>query len=98
MRLYDIPVEAEEIERLLTESEGELTPEIEEKIKAFVEGGKEKLEHAACVVKSLTAQAQACKEEADRLSNRRKAIEANIDRLKGLMLVAVDAGFNGKLK
>jgi hypothetical protein len=98
MKLYDIPAEAEQIESLLEESQGELTPEIEQKLKDFVEGGKEKLEHAAAIVKSLTSQAGACKEEASRLSARKASLEANADRLKALMLTAVDGGFNGKIK
>jgi hypothetical protein len=98
MQLYQIPAEAYEIEMLLEQSEGEITPEIEEKLKAFVDGGKEKLEHAAAVVKSLQAQADACKEESARLSARKASLESNADRLKGLMLLAVDKGFNGKVK
>ena len=98
MKLYQLPAEAAQIEMLLTESEGELTPELEQRLKEFIEGGKDKLESSACVVKSLQAQAEACKNEAARLTSRRKSLEDNADRLKGLMLMAVDSAFHGKVK
>lgn len=98
MKLYELPIEAARIEMLLTESEGELTPEIEAIIEDFLAGGEQKLENAACVVRSLDAQAEACKAESDRLKARQKSLEANRDRLKGLMLVAVDSAFKGKVK
>jgi hypothetical protein len=98
MKLYEIPIEAAQIEILLTESEGELTPEIEARISEFLAGGEQKLENAACVVKSLDAQAEACKVESKRLAARQHALENNCDRLKALMLMAVDAAFKGKLK
>ncbi len=98
MKLYDLPAEAAQLEMLLTESEGELTPELEQRLKEFIDGGKEKLENAAMVVKSLKAQSDACDAEAKRLKARSASLEANADRLKGLMLVAVDSAFKGKVK
>ena len=70
MKLYDLPAEAQAIEMLLTDSEGEITPEIEQRMKEFVEGGKEKLENAAMVLRSLKAQSDACEAEAKRLKAR----------------------------
>ncbi len=98
MKLYEISIEAAAIEQLLTDAEGELTPELEQHITEFLRGGKEKLEHAACVLQSLAVQAEACRAESVRLDNRRRALERNSERLKSLMLIALDAAFGGKIK
>jgi hypothetical protein len=98
IRLHEIPNEALEIEAALTDGFGELTPELEAKIAAFVAQGKDKIESAAIVVKAIEADALTCKTESQRLSNRAQGLENGAKRLKALMLTAVDAGFNGKVK
>lgn len=98
MHLYEIPTEARLIEEQLEESGGELTPELEQRINEFMAGSKDKIEAAAMVVRSLNASAEACKAEAKRLSERNAALERSADRLKNLMLSAVDLGFAGKIK
>ena len=98
MKLYELSAEAERLAMLLEQSEGELSPELEVEWNAFLAGGKEKLESAACILRSLQAQADACKAESTRLKARSASMEANADRLKTLMLAAVDGAFNGKLK
>ena len=98
MKLYEIPVEANEIEALLADNYGELTPEIERRIADFLKEGKEKIESAAIVVKSLEDDADVCKQEAERLLARAKGLQSGADRLKGLILFAVDEGFGGKVK
>jgi hypothetical protein len=98
MRLYDIPIEAMDIEQELSENFGELTPELEQRISEFVGQGKEKIEAACVVVKSLEDDAGICQSEAERLMKRAKGLQAAADRLKGLLLDAVDRGFSGKLK
>lgn len=105
MKLYDIPLEFSLIEHtldfLLTVNEGEVTPEVEAKeqeLKTFLLEGSAKVEAAVCVVKNLEADAQACADEAKRLSARSKAIQNNADRLKSLVGHAVDAAFEGKVK
>jgi Siphovirus Gp157 len=98
IRLYEIPVEAREIEAALSEGFGELTPELEERISTFMALGKDKIESAAIVVKSLEADAIECKSESNRLYARAQGLERAADRLKALMLTAVDGGFGGKVK
>ena len=98
MKLYDLPAEASQLEMLLTEAEGELTPELEKRLNDFLQGGTEKIENAACVVRSLQAQSDACNSEAKRLKVRSASLDANSDRLKALMLSAVDGAFKGKVK
>jgi len=53
MKLYEIPLEANEIEAQLYDNVGELTPELEGRIRAFLCQGKDKIESAAIVVNSL---------------------------------------------
>lgn len=98
MKLYEIPIEAMQIEQELSENYGELTPEIEQRIADFLGDGKEKIESAAVVAKSLESDAEVCQLEAKRLMERASGLNKAVDRLKGLILVAVDQGFGGKLK
>lgn len=98
MKLYDIPIEANEIEAVLADTYGELTPEIEQRIAGFLREGKEKIEAAAIVVLSLEDDAQLCRQEAERLMKRANGLESGARHLKGLILFAVDEGFGGKIK
>lgn len=98
MKLYEIPIEATQIEEILAETFGEITPEIEERISGFVADGKTKLEAAVIVVKSLESDAMVCREESKRLVSRADGLDKGSARLKGLILVAVDGGFDGKVK
>jgi hypothetical protein len=98
MKLYDLPAIADDIEAELLESCGELTPELEQRIAAFVAEGKGKIEAAAIVVKSLEANAEVCKTEAKRLSERGAGLEKSAERLKALILFAVDNGFGGRVR
>lgn len=98
MKLYDIPIEANLIEAELSDNAGELTPELEQRIAGFLRDGKDKIEAAAIVVRSLEDDAEICRGEAARLLKRAEGLEASANRLKGLMLFAVDEGFSGKVK
>lgn len=98
MKLYEIPIEANEIEAVLADTYGELTPEIEQRIAGFLREGKEKIESGVIVVKSLEDDAEICRQEADRLMKRALGLEKGADHLKGLILFAVDEGFGGKIK
>lgn len=98
MKLYELPLEADQIEVELHTNLGELTPELEQRIAAFLSEGKAKIEAAAIVVKSLLSDADACTSEAERLAKRGAQLAASADRLKNLMLFAVDQGFAGKVK
>lgn len=98
MKLYDIPIEAMQIEQELADNFGEITPEIEEAIARFLRDGKDKIEAAAVVVRSLESDAEICRDEARRLTERAGGLEKGSDRLKGMILAAVDLGFGGKVK
>src|SRR5690242_1192889 len=98
MKLYDIPMEFAGIDLALVESGGELTPELEAKFDDFLRAGKDKIEAAAMVVRGLELEADACVAEGKRLAERAASLENNSDRLKKLILRALDAAFDGKIK
>lgn len=57
----------------------------------------EKIEGAGLYVRELTAEIAALKVEADRLTERRRSLEKKSERIKALLLPAVDA-MGGKVK
>jgi len=95
--LYQIPLEWAAIELALEESAGELTPDLEKRLQDLLQGGPEKLENAMKVCKSLEAQATAAKTEAQRLQDRAKSFDNQVERLRTLMLPALQA-LGGKVK
>ena len=98
LKLYDIPLEANAIEEQLFDNVGEITPDLEQRIQAFLAQGKDKIESAAIVIGSLEEDAEICKGEAKRLIERAARLEQSADRLRGMVLCAVDLGFGGKVK
>ena len=98
MTLYDLTIEGLQIADMLTENEGELTPELEARLDALMQAGPERLEAAAMVVRNIEADALVCKAEADRLAERALSYEKNAKRLKDRIAIALDAAFNGKVK
>lgn len=98
MKLYEIPMEFAELEMALIEAQGELTPELEARFDAFLRGGKDKIEAGAMVVRSLELEAAQCQAEVKRLDERAASHTNNANRLKALVLRAVDSAFSGKVK
>jgi hypothetical protein len=106
IKLYDIPMEFAALEIALVEAEGELSPELEKQFDEFMRGGKDKIEAAAMVVRTLEAEAEMCgaqaqailESEVKRLKDRQQSHSNNASRLKALVLRAVDAAFDGKVK
>lgn len=97
MKLYDLPIIWANIESDLDAAAGELTPEIEARIKSLMVGGADKLDAAMCVVKSLEAQSNAAAEEAQRLYTRAASFAKNAERLRSMILPALIA-LGGKVK
>lgn len=95
--LYDITAKGMEIEDHLRANGGEIDPEFESWLDDFLAEGKDKIEAAACVVRSLEESANACLSEAKRLNERSSGFLKNADTLKQKMLCAVDSAFSGKL-
>lgn len=98
MKLYEIPTEFALLEQALIENDGELTPELETTLDSFLRSGKDKIEGGAMVMRGLEIEAEACRAEMKRLQERAAALEKNADRLKKLVLYALDGAFSGKVK
>lgn len=96
--LYELTMEGQMLMEHLAATDGELTPELEAQFDELLRSGKDKLNGAACVVRSLEANAEACKAEATRLLQRSASFVRQAESLKGRMLAAVDAAFDGKVK
>lgn len=98
MKLYEIPIEFAVLESALIEQDGELTPELEKRLDDFLRSGKDKIEGGAMVMRGLEMEAEACRTEAKRLTDRAGSLENNAGRLKKLVLYALDGAFGGKVK
>jgi hypothetical protein len=98
MNLYEIAVEGAEMERMLEETQGVLTPEMEKRFDELLAGGKDKIESALFVRQNLKAEAKAAKEEAARLAARAASLDKQLAKLSERVLIAVDWAFNGKIK
>lgn len=98
MHLYEIAMEGKLLEEILTDSEGELTPETEERFDRLLREGPDKIEAAAVVVMGLETDAEICEREAKRLRERAQSLKSQAERLRRLMTVALDSAFQGKLR
>jgi hypothetical protein len=98
MTLYQLGVEGLELERILTESGGELSLETEDHLDTFLRSGKEKINAACMVVRAMKLSEDAIEEEIRRLDIRLASFESDRDRLEARILGAVDAAFDGKVK
>ena len=98
MSLYDVALEGSLLEEFLTANEGELTPELEERFDRLLREGPERIEAAAIVAKELETDAQLCRMEAARLTQRRQSFEGQAERLRQRITVALDNAFQGKVK
>lgn len=105
MRLYDIDQTLSQLwekrERLLEESTGEVTPEIEaceKELDDYLSASVDKLESALVVIQNLEGDAETLKGEEKRLAERRRSLEANSERLRGIVAAVLDRNFNSKIK
>lgn len=96
--LYDLSLEGVQIADILAENEGELTPELEERLGRLMIEGPDRIEAAAMVVQDLEASALVCEQEALRLKGRAESFTRNAKRLKDRIAIALDLAFNGKVK
>lgn len=82
--------EYEDILRQLEESEGELTPELEEALKVNEDEVAKKLTAYHQVIQLLKAEAKVAKDEADRLSNVKKVKENTVKRIHKYVNLALE--------
>ena len=105
MTLYDIDAQiaalenASEDDMIIDEETGELGSVVQA-LDALRMAREEKLENVACWVKNLSAEADAIREEENRLIKRRKAAETKAANLKAWLLAAMtrEDGTTDKLK
>ena len=105
MTLYDIDAQiaaldgAAEDDMLIDEETGELIS-VSQALDALRMERDEKIENVACWVKNLCAEADAIREEENRLLKRRKAAETKAANLKAWLLAAMtrEDGTTDKLK
>ena len=105
MTLYDIDAQiaaldgAAEDDMLINAETGELVS-VSQALDALRMEREEKLENVACWVKNLSAEADAIREEENRLVKRRKAAETKAAKLKAWLLAAMtrEDGTTDKLK
>lgn len=74
----------------LEENGGELTPELEEQLNITQEQFKSKIKDYSNIIKMLETDITAIKEEKARLSDLQKSKEKNIERLKKIMVEAIE--------
>lgn len=88
--IYELSQELIQLFDYIEDNDGELTPEIEEKLTIAEDNLKDKIKSYSQVVKILQADILAIKAEKDRLNDLQKRKEATIDRLKSILLKAIN--------
>ena len=88
--IYNIEKDLLSILDELEDNEGELTPELEEKLIIKQDEFKAKIKSYSNIIKMLECDIKAIKEEKDRLNNLQKSKEKTIERLKKIMIDAIE--------
>lgn len=85
MKLYEIAEAREILETWLAESEGELTPELEQMLNELDGKEDEKIERVGLFIRERSAEAKAVREERDRLDALMRRDERAVESLKGYL-------------
>lgn len=85
LKLYEIAQARDVLDSWLAESEGELTPELEQMLNELDGQADEKIERVGLYIRERQAQAKAVKEERDRLDALWKRDERAVESLKGYL-------------
>lgn len=97
MNIFNISQELEDIFYQIEENGGEITPELEERLAINEELLHDKLDSYRRVYSKFLADSKVCKEEETRIAKLRKTKENQAERLKSVMLDAVQRyGATGK--
>lgn len=96
--LNELLAEFREIEDMLIESGGELTPEIEKRLDQNNTDIETKLDNYANFIQHLKGQAEAVKTWEDQLKSRRTAIKNSIDQLREHALYGLISTGQSKIK
>ena len=87
--IYNIQQELFDIFNQIEENDGEVTPELEEKLKISQDEFKDKINSYTCVIRQLENDLNAIKEEKARLDSIKKSKEKTIERLKQVIVEAI---------
>lgn len=90
MNIYQIQQELLDIFEQIEENEGDITPEIEEQLTISQQDFKNKIKSYSDVIKQLESDLAGIKEEKARLDNLKKSKEKTIERLKKIMIEAIE--------
>lgn len=82
MNLYEITQQQQELNNLLEESYGELTPELEQALELNLDNFSVKAEGYVKAIKNYKAESDAIAEEIRRLQDKKKVCENAVDRMK----------------
>jgi hypothetical protein len=85
LRLYEIAHMRDLLDAKLSETEGEVTPELEQQLDELGAQASEKIERVALYIREQLATAVAVKEEEARLSARRRSMERAAEGLKAYL-------------
>jgi hypothetical protein len=91
MKLYEIPLEYDRLAELLIEACGELSPELEVAWKTLQVDSVAKVDAALCVDASMKASSEALANEIGRLQARKESVDKAKERLRAMILPAVQA-------
>lgn len=87
--IYNIQQSLIDIFDQIEENEGELTPELEEQLRISQDEFKDKIHSYSCIINQLECDLGAIKDEKDRLDAIKKSKEKTIERLKQVMVEAI---------
>ena len=88
--IYQLSQELLDIFNIIEENEGELTPELEEQLNITQESFKSKIKDYTNVIKLYQKDIDSIKEEKARLNSLQKSKEKTIEKLKQIIVSAVD--------
>ena len=87
--IYNIQQDLLEIFDQIEENEGEITPELEEQLRISQDEFEDKIRSYSCVIRQLECDLGAIKDEKARLDAIKKSKEKTIERLKQVMVEAI---------
>lgn len=90
MNLYEITQEQANLNNMLEESMGELTPELEAALSINLDNFNTKAEGYVKAIKNYKAEQDAIAEEIKKLQNKKKVCENAIERMKDALKTAMD--------
>jgi len=90
MNLYEITQQQQELNNLLEESYGELTPELEQALELNLDNFSAKAEGYVKAIKNYKAESDAIAEEIKRLQEKKKVCENAVNRMKTALSTSMD--------